>query len=111
MMSNMSSTEKGPPGMRKIDPPQHVWIKLSRLFPAHTHHLYHHTPHGIQTTYEGPGLLLEEVYKVDSSRLGLVRFPLTTADEQWQTVVSTYVPQHLYRPMHRRRGNFDDDRH
>ena len=47
----------------------------------------------------------------DGSILGLVRFPLSTADNQWQTTVSTYVPQHLYRPMRRRYGNRDEDRH
>jgi hypothetical protein len=103
MMSNMSSIS-GPPGRRKIDPPRHVWVNLPRLFPVNPHHLYSHTPHGLQLGFEGAGLLLEEVLSADGSRLGLVRFQLLSANREWQTVVTQYVPQHCYRPRSLRRG-------
>ncbi len=99
----MRSTE-GPPDAREVDPPQHVWVDLPRLFPMARTHLYRHTPAGLDTRYEAAGLLIGWVRAEDGAWLGLVRYQLLTADRRWQTTVTHYVPQHLFRLRARRRG-------
>lgn len=86
-----------PPSVRVYDPPRQVWVRVRDLLPIGSHDLADGDPdHGIRVETEAPGLLKEAITRSDRGTLLLVTYPMWTADE-WQTVVTHYVPSHLVR--------------
>lgn len=88
----------GPPeAFRPVDPPQWVWVNLRPALRSDPFSYYDDAPDGLQYRYEVKGLLRGWMPAVDGAPLGVVSYQLLTADQQWRTVVTAFVPQHLIR--------------
>lgn len=88
-----------------MDPPDQVWVQLGRLLPLGADDLGSRSKAGLRIESEVPGLLREWARREDGGWLALVTYPLCTADEQWSTHVTHYVPAHLIRRRGRQRGD------
>lgn len=95
-----------PASVRPVDPPMRVWIDMRKLLPRGPHEDYATVADGLVTEYEMPALLTEWAWRTDGSVLGRVTYVLGTADKQWSTTLTHYVPVHLLRPWSRRQHEF-----
>ncbi|WP_245959770.1 hypothetical protein [Prauserella flavalba] len=86
-----------PPGYRPVEPAQWVWVDLRAALRRDPFAFHDDAPDGLQYRYEVKGLLRGWMPAVDGAPLGIVSYQLLTADLEWRTVVTAFVPQHHIR--------------
>ncbi|ASR36139.1 hypothetical protein BAY61_15260 [Prauserella marina] len=90
-------SDRPPELFRPVDPPRWVWVDLRGSLRRDPFAFYDEAPGGMQYRYEAKGLLRGWIPAVDGGPLGVVSYQLLTADLQWRTVVTAFVPQHVIR--------------
>ncbi|TDQ01230.1 hypothetical protein [Labedaea rhizosphaerae] len=101
----------GPPPVRRVEPPVHVWVDLAKLFPRGPHEDYQNVPNGVNTQAEVPAMLSEWVRRADGAWLGKVTFAIYTRDDVWSVTTTQYCPAHCLKQKGRReRTRLDDTR-
>ncbi|MFC4003312.1 hypothetical protein ACFS2C_16065 [Prauserella oleivorans] len=87
-----------PPGsFRPVEPAEWVWADLRGALRRDPFSFHDDAPEGLQYRYEVKGLLRGWMPAVDGGMLGLVSYQLLTADREWRTVVTAFVPRHKIR--------------
>lgn len=89
--------EDPPASFTPVDPPQWVWVDLRTALRRDAFTFTDDTADGLQYRYEVKGLLRGWMPAVDGAPLAMVSYQLLTADLQWRTVVTAFVPRHHVR--------------
>lgn len=86
-----------PETFRPVEPPRWVWVDLRKALQRDPFTFTDDTSRGLQYRYEVKGLLRGWMPAVDGAALGMVTYQLMTADLQWRTIVTAFVPRHHIR--------------
>jgi hypothetical protein len=89
--------ESPPESFTPVEPPQWVWVDLRATLRRDSFTFTPDDSAGLQYRYEVKGLLRGWMAAVDGAPLAVVSYQLLTADLQWRTVITAFVPRHRVR--------------